>query len=73
MGRDDAEATIERAMYDMVTADILVASDSSLSHVAALLRERGLARRVVGIGRNRNRLAKAKRCGAIDAAVKKYG
>jgi len=39
-GRDHPDATIERAVYDMVTSDILVASDSSLSHTAALLRHR---------------------------------
>jgi len=37
-GVDDAEGTIERVVSDMVTADILVTSDSSLSHAAALLR-----------------------------------
>lgn len=37
-GSDDSEATLERALYDMIMADIFVASASSLSHAAALMR-----------------------------------
>lgn len=38
--RGDERATLERALYDMVMADVLVSADSSLSHTAALLRNR---------------------------------
>jgi hypothetical protein len=39
-GRGDENATLESALYDMVTADILVSADSSLSHIAGMLRTR---------------------------------
>jgi hypothetical protein len=39
-GRGDENATVESALYDMVTADILVSADSSLSHIAGMLRTR---------------------------------
>jgi hypothetical protein len=38
--RDDKNASLEGVLYDMMTADILVSSDSSLSHVPAILRTR---------------------------------
>jgi hypothetical protein len=39
--RDDENASLEGVLYcDMMTADILVSSDSSLSHVSAMLRTR---------------------------------
>jgi len=39
-GKGDTGATIAQAMFDMVTADIFVASASSLSYTAALLRSK---------------------------------
>ena len=38
LGRNNANATIERFLYDMLTCQILIASDSSLSMAVALLR-----------------------------------
>jgi hypothetical protein len=38
--KDDKNATLEGALYDMVRADILVSSESSLSHVSAMFRTR---------------------------------
>jgi hypothetical protein len=38
--KDDENASLEGLLYDMVTADILVSSDSALSRVSAMLRTR---------------------------------
>ena len=39
-GRNSKGATLEQALHDMITAEVFVAAESSLSNVAALLRGR---------------------------------